>query len=348
MKRGYMDWKEELLPKDTLKLRQKEFIKDFREKNIDAAVIYADVASADEMQYLTNLGPYWSNASAIFFKDGSVHLVTGLSARVNPWISKLTGMGNSDITSAGPNLAVKIAEVLGERLDGGGVIGLTGQYFPQTIVEALEKKGFETVVYQKPREEQLARRDDAYIDTVKEGIAHMEKAITGALQNPEIKAMTRKRLAAEVEYACRKAGAMDILLLEGDKKLVFDQPQELPAGETPWILYVQIQYLGEWIVLARMINGREGEGMQAAQAARDKAALRLTPGEKQLAWDEDGCGITVCSEILADHLSWQGPKNALLADKQMISLMVRDEKKGIYLEDMYLVSPEGGLHLTSF
>lgn len=345
MKRGYMDWKQDLLPGDVLKYRQEEFRKGFRNNNIDAAVIYADVASADEMQYLTNLGPYWSNAAAIFFKDGSFRLVTGLSARVNPWISKLTGIGNSDITSAGPNLNVKIAEVLSEHLGDSGVIGLTGQYFPQTIVEALEKKGFKTVAYQKPRDEQLASRDDAYLDIVKEGIVHMGKAITGVLKNYEVNGMTRKRLAAEVEYACRKAGAMDILLLEGDKNLIFDQPQELPAGEAPWILYVQVQYLGEWIVLARRINGQKGEG---AEAARDKAALKLTPGEKQLSWNEDGSSIKICSKILADHLSWQGPPKAILADKQIVSLMVRDEEKGIFLEDMYQVSPEGGLHLTSF
>lgn len=345
MKRGYMDWKQDLLPEDALKLRQKEFISGFQEKNIDAAVIYADVASADEMQYLTNLGPYWSNASALFFKDGRVRLVTGLSARVNPWITKITGIDGSDITSAGPNLSTKIAEVLKEQLGDTGVIGLTGQYFPQKIVEALEKAGFKTVAYQKPRDEQLVLRDDAYLNTVKEGIDLMKKAITEVLENPEINNMTRKRVAAEIEYACRKAGAMDILILNGDENLIFNQPQELLANETPWTLYVLVQYLGEWIVLARNMNKQYSK---QAEAARDKAALKLTPGEKQLKWDKDGYSFAICTKILSDHLSWQGPQSAVLVEKQIVSLMVKDKKRGIFLEDMYQVSAEGGQHLTSF
>ncbi len=343
MKRGYMDWKLELLPQEQLEMRQKEFIKGFSEKGIDAAVVYADVASADEMQYLTNLGPYWANATAVLFKDGRVLLVTGLSPRVNPWITKITGIDNSRIISAGPKLNFKIADVLKEQLGSTGVIGLTGKYLPQEMAEALENAGFRTAPYQKPREELLEVRDDAYLNTIKQGIKLMEEAIRKALEHPELQNMPRKRIAAEVEYACRTAGAMDILILNGDEGLVFGQPQEVLNNETPWTLYLQIQYLGEWIVLAR--NMQKGHD-EKALSARDKAADVLKPGKIELAWVEENLGFSVCTEILSDHLSYREEKEAVLREGQVVSLRVTDQDRGVFLEDMYQVSAQGGKRLT--
>lgn len=44
MKRGYMDWNKQLLPREMVEERQKKFVQGFEEKNIDAAVVYGDVA----------------------------------------------------------------------------------------------------------------------------------------------------------------------------------------------------------------------------------------------------------------------------------------------------------------
>ncbi len=58
MKRGFMDRNAEFLPDELLFERRKLFARNLSEKNIQATVIYGDVAYADELQYLTDLGPY--------------------------------------------------------------------------------------------------------------------------------------------------------------------------------------------------------------------------------------------------------------------------------------------------
>lgn len=344
MKRGYMDWKQELLPLEQLKRRQGEFVKKFAAFNMDAAVVYGDVGSADELQYLTNLGPYFFFVAAVICKDGTIFLVTGLSGRVNPWITKITGVDNSRIIAAGPAFNTKVAELLAEQLGDSGVIGLTGKYLPREMVAAIENAGFQTVVYQASINEQLAIRDTAYLKTVKEGLGLMSPAINKALKVPEINNMTRKRVAAEVEYACRTAGAMDMLILNGNEDLVFDQPQEILDYDRPWTLYVQIQYLGEWLVLAR--NMKQGYG-QAAEEAREKAALKLAPGARNLSWDEEGYRFTIHTKILSDHLTAQIETSSILCEGQVVSLAVADKSNGIYLEDMYQVSSNGGRLITT-
>lgn len=345
MKRGYMDWNKQLLPREMVEERQKKFVQGFEEKNIDAAVVYGDVAQADEMQYLTNLGPYWANDAAIFFKDGNVLMVTGHSARVNPWVSMITGMEMSKIIAAGPRINAKVAAVLKEHLSEGAAIGLTGKYFPQPMATAIKEAGFETVVYQDTINEQLKERDTSYVATIKQGVKLMNEAIGKVLQNPATKTMTRKRLAADVEYACRTAGAMDMMILNGDEKLVFGQPQEITDNENPWTLYAQIQYLGEWIVVAR--NMKEGYS-KGALAARDKAAASLKPGAKKLVWKEDGYSFKISTKVLSDHITSIEAVDRVLKDNQIVSLAVTHESKGIYVEDMYLVTAKGGELLTNF
>jgi len=340
-----MDWNQQLLPRQMIEQRQKKFMQGFEQDHIDAAVVYADVASADELQYLTNLGPYWSNATAIFFKDGRVLLVTGLSARVNPWVSMITGMEAGNIIAAGPKLGSKVAAVLKEQLGDGAVIGITGRYFPQKMVAVIQDAGFTAVKYQKTIDEQLKQRDNSYVETIKQGVKLMNSAIKEVLRHPETKKMTRKHIAADVEYACRTAGAMDMVILNGNEKLIFGQPEEIAYDEAPWTLYVKIQYLGEWIVAAR--NMKEGYG-QEALAVRDKAAAALKPGSKQLSWNEDGYSFKVSTKILSDHLTSIEPIDCLLHDDQIVSLTVSNKSKGIYIEDMYQVSDMGARRLTCF
>lgn len=342
MKRGYMDWNQVLLPQGQLKQRQAEFIKKFAALNIDAAVVYGDVASADELQYLTNLGPYFFYVAGVFFKDGRVRLVTGLSGRVNPWISKMTGLDNSQIIAAGPKFNVKVADVLKEQLGGTSVIGVAGKYLPQELEKSLEGTGFKLLAYQEPINEQLVKRDASYLATLKQGTEIMNGAIKKVLQNPEIKKMTRKRVAAEVEYSCRTAGAMDIMILTGDEQLIFDQPLEVLDNSKPWTLYLQIQYLGEWLVVARNIEGGPSEDIKTA---RDKVALTLKPGSLKLAWNEDGYSFKVNTKVVSDHLFEQDQDHSVLYEDQVVSLTVMDKRRGQYLEEMYRVSAKGGQQL---
>lgn len=343
MKRGFMDRNLEFLPPELLKERRRRFIAGFKEKNIDAAVIYGDVASADELQYLTNLGPYWANATAIIFKDGTTLFVTGLSARVDKWVAMITGADLEAVIAAGPKLNTKVAAVLKEKLGGTGTIGITGPYFPAEMWAAIEETGFKTVFYNHLPDEQLTVRDEAYQAMLSKGIGLMNKAISKVLTDPAIYALTKKRIAAEVEYACRTAGAMDVLVLTGDEHLIFGHPAEV-TDQNSWTLYVQVQYLGEWFAIAR--NMKPGHSTQAL-AARDQAAKELKPGLDQFSWEKGGYNFSVCTKVLSDHISYQNTDNHSLNEDQIVSFKVEEKDKGVYLEDMFLVTAEGGQLLTT-
>ncbi len=339
MKRGYMDLRTELLPREQLEARQKEFIQGFADADIDAAVVYADVASADELIFLTNLGPYWVNTAGIFFKDGRVFIVTGFSPRVNPWVAHITGMAPELIVAAGTKINAKVASILKEQIGGKGVIGITGGYFPQEMADAIHSAGFETAVYEKSPKGQLTKRDKAYLATIGQGIGLMGPAIEKVLKSPETGGMTRRQVAAEIEYACRTAGAMDFIILNGDENLIFDQPQDIAESEKPWTVYIQIQYLGEWLV--RAFNMEEGYASNAL-ASRDKFAEGLKPGRAGLSCSRDGYDFRVCTKITSDHLFAPERDTSALSDGQVVTLAVADRARGIYLENMYFVSERGG------
>jgi Xaa-Pro aminopeptidase len=342
MKRGFMDRNLQFLPPELLKQRREKFSAGFKEYGIDAAVIYGDVASADELQYLTNLGPYWANATAVILKDGTTFFVTGLSARVDQWVAMITGSGLDSIIAAGPKLNTKVAAVLKEKLGATGTIGITGKYFPAEMSGAIEKAGFKTVFYNSIPDEQLTVRDQAYQAMLLEGIGLMNKAVSAVLNNPATYELTKKRIAAEVEYACRTAGAMDVIILSGDDQLVFGHPEEV-ADQNSWTLYVQIQYLGEWFAVAR--NMKHGNSVQAL-TVRDQAAKELKPGLDQLSWNQDGYNFSVCTKVLSDHISYQNENNSVLKENQIVSLKVEAKNEGIYLEDMFRITAQGGQLLT--
>ncbi len=343
MKRGFMDRNTEFLPPELLKKRQEKFIEGFKEFNIDAAVIYGDVASADELQYLTNLGPYWANATVVIFKDGTTLYVTGLSARVNQWVAMITGVDLDFVIAAGPKLNAKVAAVLKEKLGGKGTIGITGKYFPAEMSAAIEEAGFKTLFYNSIPDEQLTVRDQAYQAMLVKGIGLMNKAISDVLNNPATYELTKKRIAADVEYACRTAGAMDVIILSGDGQLIFGHPEEV-TDPNSWTLYVQVQYLGEWFVIAR--NMKQGNNALAL-TARDQAAKELKPGLDKFSWNRDGYNFSVCTKVLSDHISYQNKNKSVLNENQIVSLKLEDKNKGIYLEDMFQITAQGGRLLTT-
>ena len=343
MKRGFMDRNGELLPADLLRKRQEVFISGFKEYDLEAAVIYGDVASADELQYLTNLGPYWSNATAIIDKNGNVKFVTGLSARVDPWVAMISGVDQSDVLAAGPNLNTKVAAVLKEQLGGRGKIGITGVYFPQEMADALEAAGFTPVFYQQTIAEQLKVRDEAYRKTLTRGIELMNAAVATVLKNPEIGKMSRKNITADVEYACRSAGAMDILILNGDKFLNFGKAEDVAEGSDPWTLYIQLQYLGEWFVIARNMKA---ECSSEAKLVRDRVIRKLKPGARPLTWTEKDYKFALCDQVRSDHVCYWNEGETEIDAGQILSLRVINKEKGIYIEDMVRITSDGAVLLT--
>jgi len=342
MKRGYMDPNLELLPDSLLAERRTALTEQFEAVGADVAVIYGDVASADELQYFANLGPYWGSATCVLAKDGSRKMVTGMTARVNFWVSMMSRVPQDDILGVGPKVNSALAKYLTENYPAGSVVGMVGEYFPDDMRAAIEGAGLKTVWMEDIAESLLDSRDYAYRTNLLKGIELMSAAIPGALKGAMEDGRTMQCVAADVEYACRTAGAMDALFLAGDKNLVFGKAEDVKA-DGAWTLLMQLQYLGDWMIIARNTDPSLN---QKAFAARDKVIAGLKPGPAQLSFEADGWEVSLMRQTRSDQLSRVGEGSVQLLSGQVIGIRLCDRKSGVMIEDVALITDTAARILT--
>lgn len=342
MKRGYMERNAALVPDALLAKRQAALASQFDENGVVAAVVFGDVADADELHYISNLGPYWGSATCILDREGGRFLVTGMTARVNFWVSMMTGVDKDHIRAAGPKVNSAVAEYLTQAYPGGGAIGMVGEYFPADMRAAIEKAGFSTVWMQAAVEHPMEARDEGYRASLLKGAGLMKIAYAKAFAGAGEDDRTVQQVAADVEYACRTAGAMDVYLLAAGEDLVFAKAAD-KAADGPWTLYALLQYLGEWMAITR---GTSAKRNAEAFAVRDRVLAAQKPGPTALSWEEDGWRITLCNQMRSDHTAYAAADRANLAAGQVFSIRVRHSQKGILIEDMALLETDGARLLT--
>ena len=345
MKRGYMERNAAFVPDSLLEERRSALISAFDEYGVTAAVIFGDVADADELHFFSNLGPYWGSATCILDRSGKPVLVTGMTARVNFWVSMMSGIVRDQVHSAGPKVNSAVAAYLQEHYPQGGKIGVIGEYFPAEMRQKIEASGFSTVWMQDVAQQMLQVRDQGYRQTLQKGAellcAAYEKAFRHSLA---AEGHTMQRVAADVEYSCRSAGAMDCYLLAGDERFVFAKAEDVCA-EKPWTLYALLQYLGEWIAISR---NTDPERNRKAYAVRNAFLRQLRPGNVERKQMADGWEIELCDEMRSDHAAFRPEGTANLAPEQIIGVRVRMPQEGILIEDMAVVGAQGARVLTAF
>ncbi len=340
MKRGYMERNAALVPDELLAKRRDALIGAFGKYGVEAAVIYGDVATADELHYYVNLGPYWSAATCVLNKNGDRSIVSSMTARVNFWVEMMSGVPREKITAAGPAVNKAMVTHLTENYSKGTAIGMIGEYFPESMRAAIEAAGYRAVWMQEAAKTQMSQRDAGYRDTLLKGIALMKTAIAKAFANAAEDGRTQQAVAADVEYACRTAGAMDTLILAADAELTFMKAPDR-VEQSPWTLYMQLQYLGEWLAVMRNTHASRNA---VAFAARGKVLAALKPGNTPYAYEAEGFEVTLCTHIRSDHPAWEPQGSTKLSAGQIFSVRLRGE--GVMIEDMARMEENGAVLLT--
>jgi hypothetical protein len=342
MKRGFVERNSALVSDELLAARRKKLIEKFDSPSVEAVVVYGDVADADELHFFVNLAPYWGSATSVIGRDGSQSLVTGMTARVNFWVARMSGMDKSAVTGAGPNVNKALVKYLTEHFTPGAKIGIVGDYFPSDMLDAIEARGFKGLWMGDMAREISTAQDAGFRETLVKGTGLMSGALAGVLAGAKDSAKTMQAIAADAEYACRSAGAMDAVLLAGDTGLkFFKAPDRVSSGA--WTLFVLLQYLGEWLVITR---NTDPELNREAFVLRDACLRELRPGKRAAVSGEKDWQIELCPMVRSDHAAYIAGGELNLASGQIISIRVSNREKGIMIEDMALLGEKEGRLLT--
>lgn len=325
MKRGYMNWVKTLLPEEALNGRRAALAEYLKNNGIGAAIIFGDVYSADELIEYTNYGPYWYNCAAIVTANGDYRLVTGHNARVNAWLVEMTGVEESQITPAGKKVHVKCVDVLKTLVPEGSKILLTGKYSMYGSASALEKNGFTVIYSTEFTDAQMNNRDESYLAVVKQGYSIMEEAVEKALKGIDLSQPININ-CADIEYEIRKAGAMDVYIYVAECGKAFSLPAMAPAAK--WNLYLNIQYLGNWIVMAIPV----GSDASDLYVVMEKA---VAEGQTSIS---DRFEVEVKTQVVSDQISSLNTNALSLKENQVVCISVLDKETGRYAAKMFTLS----------
>lgn len=336
MKRGYMDWVQEILPEATLKARRAGLANIAKEQGLKAVIVYGDVYAADELSFFCNYAPYWCNAALIVAEDSDVTLVTGHNYRVNPWISGLTGLEDSKIIPGGLRVPAKLAEVLSNIFPDGGKIGIAGKYILSDTEIELAAKNITLVNVDSAVGNIMHKSDKSYNETQKKAYDILGNAVKTGIAARDLATSTRKEVCAEIEYAARKNSAMDVFIYTADKGCGFALPDSESSAKGTWNVYVAIQYLGVWVCYAFTVGADEN----GAWTKLDELADGIKPGAiPEL--KADGCKVTVRPNGAADMVSTMDTYDGDIYEGGIVSVAVLDDATGNYFERMYEVCANG-------
>lgn len=214
MKRGLVKLDPAETPPSVYLARLEALRSRLREEDSRVGLIYANVAEANGIDFLTNFCLYWNEAVLAVPVEGAPALIMKLSKRVQPWIKRTSVL--DDIRS-GPHLAQNVAAFIEERLGTGALRVAVNDmdWWPNSLIASLQLAMPSAVLHDLPaainnlrlspdKEELALTREtgkllDAAIDAAWQG--------SGVAERTEI-AVREARLAGflDVDVVCRRLG----------------------------------------------------------------------------------------------------------------------------------------------
>jgi hypothetical protein len=337
MKRGYMDWAVDLLPKERLMARREALVELAREQNLEGVIVYGDVYAADELSWYCNYAPYWSNAVLVVTRSGDVTLVTGHNNRVNPWISSLTGLPEKRILPAGPRIAEKLGTLLRDYYPKGGKVGSIGTYMIAPVKRALSEKNFTLVSVDEAAAKERERFDSSFYEMTKKAYIILKEAILTGISSCDLRIVSQKEVCAEVEYAARKNSAMDVSIYTSDEGNAFHLPDNQSKANGTWNLYVMMQYLGIWVSYGLTIGISGVDQWERL----DQICSKLRPSSVPVL-TKAGMEVSIRPRGGADMIASLDRDDVLLQEGGIVAVGMLEKERGFYFERMYEITASGG------
>lgn len=289
MKRGFIGWDPEQLPRAALEARHVELQRHVAPLGVQALVAFSDVWRSNDVRYLSNYMPYWNRALTVIPPGEKPILLCALSPRVYPWIRSVT-LHETIIPS--PQLIAQLVKLCAERgWSRIGVLdyeGLPYDLYKQLAAEKLDivdvpralvrPQAAESEIAMHRRAAELAR-------------AALETQITSAAVG-----MSDHELTGRLERALRRAGAEDLFVLvaNGETAPVPPSGQRVHPHSS---VTVALEYCGHWAKLSRNMSGVTSPLPPPQGSTVHLQTLSRASGWEGIAASDDATGTVISLQV---------------------------------------------------
>jgi Xaa-Pro aminopeptidase len=289
LKRGCSTWNPNEVPRAEFEARLAAARQAMAERELDALVIYGDNYSFADLCYLTNYFPKVRGGIALVPRQGALSLLLNIGSRDIPFAKTLTWV---DDVRASNQVGGAGAELVKEKGLGQARIALvdSGRGFPLAQLEEMkralpevrwtnEDALFELMRLKKTALEAHAMRAAGRV--LREVIDGAGKFIKAGRKEYEI--------VADIDRLARDAGAEDIRILAGERRLQPPSFKQTAEVGTHWAVYLAVQHERYWAEAGRTyILSSDAKLKDAYQKAQDIVAAMaagLKPGNPVAAID---------------------------------------------------------------
>jgi hypothetical protein len=293
VKRGFIGWDTERLPRAALESRLEELQRQLAEFGIQALVAFSDVWRSNDVRYLSNYMPYWNRALTVIAPGEKPILLCALSPRVYPWIRSVT-VHETIVPS--PQLAAQLVRLCAER--GWRRVGvLDHEGLPYDLYQQLGAERLEIV--DVPRHLVRPRATESEIVMHRHAAQLARQAVEAEVCARAV-GSTDHELTGRLERSLRRAGAEDLLILisNGHTPPVPASGQQINAHSS---VILALEYCGHWAKLSRNVAGLTSPLPPTGATTVHRETLSRACGWEGLieADDTPGAVISLHAEISA-------------------------------------------------
>ncbi|HTM10165.1 MAG TPA: M24 family metallopeptidase [Verrucomicrobiae bacterium] len=290
LKRGCSTWDPKQFPRAEFESRLDTVRKEMAHRDLDALVIYGDNYSFADLCYLTNYFPKVRGGIAVVPRDGALSLLLNIGSRDVPFAKTLTWVddvrASNQVGSAG-------AELVKEKGFAKSRLGLvdSGEGFPLPQLEEM-KRALPDV--QWTNEDALfepARLKKSPLElNAMRAAGHLLNAVCEDAQKVIKPGRKEYEIVADIDRLARDAGAEDIRILTGEKRLQPPSFKQSADVGNHWALYLAVQHERYWAEAGRTyVAPGDGKLRAAYEKAREvvaRMAAELRPGNPVAAVDD--------------------------------------------------------------
>lgn len=260
MKRGLSTLDVNRTPLAIYKGRQERLRQSIRDNGLDAALVYGDVSTGNDIAFLTHSTLYWAHAILVVPVHGPIVLVMTLSPRTQDWFDATSVL---DEMISGPNMAGIVQTLCTER--GYGRVGLVDQdYFPADMLDTIAAEGKVQLQDLGPIVRELRTvPDDAALADLAQVARVGASAFDSATQVADF--LDADLVRAEAEFAMRAAGAWDTTAVV------------TPAAGGGLVVQLRCQIRDAWYGAERLVAGA-ADVTSAARSLYEQMIGALRPG----------------------------------------------------------------------